>query len=122
MHTRTILGVVVILVFAILFIQPRLWPNPPRQELFVTTESEVTIVPTADWGTVEIPAGQTSAAVSHGLGRLPTLVLLTPNGQPDSAVSMWWVSNIASTGFNVNIDTAASSTTPFFWQAIPPPE
>ena len=122
MHTRTIMAIVIILVLFVTFIQPRLWPNPPRQELFVTTQSEVTIVPTTSWGSVEIAAGDTSTAVTHDLGQLPAQVLLTSNGQPDIAVSMWWVSDITSAGFDVNIDASASSTTAFFWQAIPPPQ
>ena len=121
MHTRTIMAIVIILVLFVTFIQPRLWPNPPHQELLVTTQSEVTIVPTTSWGSVEIAAGDTSMAVTHDLGQLPAQVLLTSNGQPDSAVSMWWVSDITSADFDVNIDASASSTTAFFWQAIPPP-
>jgi hypothetical protein len=64
-------------------------------------------------GAATIPAGQTSATVSHGLAVAPSRVLVTPAGNLGGV----WVENITSTSFTIRCSTAPSANTEVYWYA-----
>ena len=121
MHTRTAIGISFILVFAVLLLYPKLNPPPDPGEITVLADvtSEVSLLPTTTSGVVTIAAGDTtSTSIEHELGRRPSQVLLTPNGQPPDVT--WWVDSITDTTFEVHLGAVADSDVTFFWQAVPP--
>jgi len=65
-------------------------------------------------GTASIAAGGTSIAVTHGVIGTPAVVLATPLADPGSRC---WVSNITSTTFQINIQTALGAALPVAWHA-----
>jgi len=67
---------------------------------------------TRNSGSAIIPAGSTSVTVNHGLVLAPSKVLVTP-----TANVKCWVSNITSTSFRINIDTAQTSNITVYWYA-----
>jgi len=66
-----------------------------------------------NFGAAVIPAGQTSATVSHGLAKTPRLVLLTPTGN----IGTVWVSNVTDAQFTINCSAAPPSDTLVYWYA-----
>ena len=70
--------------------------------------------PGRNFYTATIPAGQTRVTVNHNLKRAPTIVMLTPLGQPPSKL---WVENITSTSFDIVTDTAPTSDLNVSWYA-----
>ena len=65
-------------------------------------------------GVATIASGATSVTVDHGLACTPTLVNVTPLGQPSGSL---WVSSITSTSFTINISTAPSANLSVAWLA-----
>jgi len=65
-------------------------------------------------GTATIPAGGTKVTVSHNLANTPSHVVVTPKNNPGA---YFWVSNITSTSFDINISAAQSTNIDFFWEA-----
>lgn len=70
-------------------------------------------------GTATVANGTTSIAVSHGLDATPALsqITVTPTNNLGSATK-FWVSNVTSTQFTINVDANPGATTAtFVWKA-----
>ncbi len=61
----------------------------------------------------QIDAGNSTEVITHGLGVIPSSVLLTPQG--DTRI---WVTTVGATTFTVN-RTGTSGNLGFYWLAIP---
>jgi len=70
--------------------------------------------PGRNFGTTTITAGSTKVTVSHGIGKTPTVVIVTPLGQPPGKL---WVENITSSSFDIVTDTAPTSNLNVSWYA-----
>jgi len=70
--------------------------------------------PGRNFYTATIPAGQTRVTVNHYLSRAPTVVIVTPLGQPPGKL---WVENITSTSFDIVTDTAPAADLKVAWYA-----
>lgn len=73
---------------------------------------------TENSGTASILSGNTSIAVTHGLGFTPSLqqIMVTPTTSLGSA-SQFWISNPTSTQFTINVNVNPAQTVTFAWQA-----
>gem|GEM_PF-7081203 len=71
-------------------------------------------------GTGAFTSGSSTCTVTHGMGLTPVVsdIILNPTNNPSTAPKCWWLSNFTSTTFDVNVQTA-STTTPwaFSWKA-----
>jgi len=70
-------------------------------------------------GTATVPSGETYVLVSHGLSnQTPGAkdISVTPTNNLGNA-SQFWVSNITSTGFRINVDVDPGGDATFAWQA-----
>jgi hypothetical protein len=72
---------------------------------------------TENSGTATVPAGSGSATVAHGLNFTPALSDLSVMPNVNSSGSFWWVDNVTSTTFRINMNSAPASNTPFSWNA-----
>jgi hypothetical protein len=70
-------------------------------------------------GTTSIGASATTVTVNHGLSVTPLIqnILVMPTNSLGSATK-YWVSNITSTNFVINVNAAPGSTATFAWQAM----
>ncbi len=75
----------------------------------------VTVRTGADSGAATIASGATSVAVSHTLGSSAARVQLTPS--TDTLGARFWVSNITSTQFTINLHASQASDIDFHWRA-----
>lgn len=67
---------------------------------------------TENSGIATILNGNTSVTVNHGLAETPTKVIVTPQ-----ADTRYWVDNVGTSTFRINIPTALSSDVSFYWKA-----
>jgi len=70
---------------------------------------------TSNSSTASVATSNTEIVVSHGLSALPSSVLITPLGQPETGG--WWVENITSTQFTIKIGATTTATRTFNWRA-----
>ena len=64
---------------------------------------------------VDIPIGEVSITVAHGLSEVPSIILVTPLGsQPEGII---WVTDINATNFKINISPAAGANRSMEWRA-----
>jgi hypothetical protein len=63
-------------------------------------------------GLASIESGSLSIIVQHGLRTIPSNVQLTPNSRIQSG---FWVSNLTSDTFTININTAEDHVVNFYW-------
>ena len=63
-------------------------------------------------GTATILSGSLSVAIGHSLGSLPSGVQVTPQSQINGG---FWVSNITSTAFTINISSSEDHNVRFYW-------
>ena len=69
-------------------------------------------------GTATVPNGATSVDVTHNVKRTPGIneIIVTPTNNLGNA-SKYWISNVQSTTFRINVDAdPGSSTATFTWQ------
>lgn len=73
---------------------------------------------TESQGDATIPSGSTSVTVAHGLNRLPSSsnITVTPNNAIGAA-SKFWVSNVGSSTFNINVNVDPGVGANFSWKA-----
>ncbi len=64
-------------------------------------------------GSGQIDAGNTTEAITHGLGVVPSSVFLTPQGN-----ALIWITGVGATTFTVN-RTGTTGNLGFYWLAIP---
>jgi len=62
-----------------------------------------------------IPAGQTKVTVTHGLGGLPTCVLLTGT---HSEVKAPWVENPTASTFDIVVESPVTTDRNVYWYAV----
>lgn len=69
-------------------------------------------------GVATISSGTTSVSVSHGLALAPSGedVIVTPR-DPFGAAASFWISNIGSNTFDINLDADPTQDVQFAWQA-----
>jgi len=67
---------------------------------------------TSNWGEAVVLSGQLSLTVYHGLTGTPKNIQLTPQTQ---VTGTYWVSNINTTSFRINLSHKPGINTPFFW-------
>jgi len=63
-------------------------------------------------GKTILPSGSDEVWVRHHLGRTPVNVVLTPRSEPNK----YWVSNVNSTHFLINMDKKTLLDIPFYWR------
>jgi len=66
----------------------------------------------SNWGEAAVPSGTFTLTVPHGLTGTPKNIQLTPKVQ---MAGTYWVSNINSTSFQINLSHKPGINTPFFW-------
>lgn len=72
-------------------------------------------VTTENSGTATISAGSTSVTVNHGLSFTPDRIIVTP--QTNLGGRSFWVSNVSSSSFTINISSSDTSAHTFYWYA-----
>jgi Right handed beta helix region len=72
---------------------------------------------TENYGTATITSGNTSIAVTHGLGITPNIgqIQVTPQASLGSA-SKFWISSVGATTFTINVDSNPGANVAFSWQ------
>ncbi len=75
----------------------------------------LTINIAADSGAASVTAGLTSLVVAHTLGADIARVQLTPS--TDTLGARFWVSNITSSQFTINLNATQVSNVEFHWRA-----
>jgi len=66
----------------------------------------------SNWGEATIISGETTITVSHGLSDKPANIQLTPESNITGA---YWVSNIGTTGFQINLAETQGGDVSFYW-------
>lgn len=77
-----------------------------------STPFYVYIPPLAVNGTATLPASATNVTVTTGLDTAAVLLTATPT----SNLGTWWIDNITSTTFRLNVSAATGVDRTFFWQ------
>jgi hypothetical protein len=73
---------------------------------------------TENWGTDSIASGTTSKVVAHGLSATPTKINIAFREQGTNDYGRWWVDNIGSSTFQVNVSAdPGASNLDFDWEA-----
>lgn len=70
-------------------------------------------------GVATITAGGTSVTVTHGLNLTPPIsaISVTPNSDPGAATK-FWVTDVTSTTFKININAVSASNADFAWNIV----
>jgi len=73
---------------------------------------------TENCGTASISSGTTNEVVSHGLDDIPTIINIAFAEQATNDYGTWWISNINSRTFTLNVSSdPGASNLDFWWEA-----
>ncbi len=73
---------------------------------------------TENCGTASISSGATNEVVSHGLDDTPTIINIAFTGQATNDYGTWWISDINSRTFTLNVSSdPGPSNLDFWWEA-----
>ena len=73
---------------------------------------------TENCGTASISSGTTNEVVSHGLDDIPTIINIAFTEQATNDYGTWWISNINSRNFTLNVSSdPGASNLDFWWEA-----
>jgi hypothetical protein len=79
-------------------------------------ESSLGLINSITQGFARITIGSTNITINHNLGSLPRNIQVTPTNR---LLSGFWISNITSSTFLINIDIAEDTDVGFYWKIYP---